>query len=492
MSPPYYEPETVAPSATKVSEPETDKPAVYSKEVEEDKKQKTKILLDLIASKCNENSDFEDFRDVAQALKAGDQLQATVLTGGVTNYSYKVNLESGDGPAFFAKIAFPYALWNPDRSMYYDTARTVNEYKIMKRFSELMGDNAPVAKTLLCEDVNDMKILVCEWSSNDEQWANQFIEGAVDHRVIPKLAESLAILNLAPFDNEFGPDFNDNARPCMQSLYPLSSQLVAQCIGSDASIDSCVSYLKAIGQDKFDQMMATLAESYVTRECINHSDPHPFNILVEPKPNPDILESFGQHGDLVLCDWEMTMAGPNGRDVGIVQSFPIACAIHHALHGRKKVAHDLLSCCVEVWDAYAKVMVEQGGKDEAFLERAFRMSMGFNGFRSVTVFYLMDLVLMEDLPRDLSHEMMLKRKGSVGLVGLKLMEYGFANKEAGLTLDELRDRFRSIVEDEIEVCVGAASHSKPRPRRASTLRASGRRVSDASLPLEAARRLSAP
>jgi hypothetical protein len=104
-------------------------------------------------------------------------------------------------PSFFAKIAFPYALWNPDRSVHYDVARTANEFKIMKRFKEMLGEDAPVAKPYLCVDVEDtgMKILVVEWTSNaDEQWANQFIDGEVDHRVIPKLAKALAALNLAP------------------------------------------------------------------------------------------------------------------------------------------------------------------------------------------------------------------------------------------------------------------------------------------------------
>jgi hypothetical protein len=31
-------------------------------------------------------------------------------------------------------------------------------------------------------DVQDMKLLVTQWSDADEQWANQFIDGSIDTR----------------------------------------------------------------------------------------------------------------------------------------------------------------------------------------------------------------------------------------------------------------------------------------------------------------------
>lgn len=470
---------------------ESTAPSVYSAEVDQDKELKKNILLELVASKCNESSDFEDFRTVAEAVKNGDTLTAKVISGGVTNYSYKVFLESGEGPSFFAKIAFPYALWNPDRSVFYDTARTSNEYKIMKKFTELMGDDAPVATPYLCEDVEDMKILVTEWASTDEQWANQFIEGEVDHRVIPKLADAIATLNLAPFDDEIGPYFNDNARPCMQTVFPLAKTIVGQLLSSEESIDACVTYLKEMGQERFDKIMDKLAEEYVNRECITHNDSQCFNLLVEKKPSIEELESFGPNGDICLCDWEMSMAGPHGRDAGIFMCWPAACALYHAAHGQKEAAFDCLSCCVEFWDKYSEIMVEKGGKDEAFLIKAFRSSMGWCSFYMFVAFYEMGL-LIENLPMDqLSEELVIKTKGAIGLVGIKLMEYGFDfDLEPDLSLEEIRSRFRNIAVSEIELLLETASKYKSRPRRASVLRASGRRVSDALLMEEATRKLS--
>lgn len=121
-----------------------------------DRELKAKLLIDLLATHCNESSEFEYFRVIGEALKAGDTLIAKVVSGDVTNYSYKVVLEGDpdNSPSFFAKIAFPYALWNPDRSVHYDIARTANEYKIMKRFKDMLGEDAPVANPYLCVDVD--------------------------------------------------------------------------------------------------------------------------------------------------------------------------------------------------------------------------------------------------------------------------------------------------------------------------------------------------
>jgi hypothetical protein len=243
-----------------------------------------------------------------------------------------------------------------------------------------------------------------------------------------------------------------------------------------------------MGQERYDELVENLDKMYMKRECINHSDSHCFNLLVEKKPSVDKLQAFGDEGDLAICDWEMAMAGPNGRDAGIFQSWPITCALMHAARGHKEVAYDLLACCDEFWDEYARILVEQGGKDEAFMNYTFRSSLGFNSFYIFVGFYLMGLLIDNFPSDDLSEEM--ANKSSLGLVGIQLMEYGFGEKESGLSLDELRSRFRGIVENEIEGLLEAASKHKARPRRASVLRATGRRVSDAILMEEVTRSLS--
>ena len=123
--------------------------------------------------------------------------------------------------------------------------------------------------------------------------------------------------------------------------------------------------------------------------------------------------------------------------------------------------------------------------------KMFRTSMGFHAKYQFIAYYQLG-INTEHWPIDgLSEDMVVKAKGSVGLTGLKIMEYGFGNKEPDLSLDDLRTRYRQIVASEIESLAEAASKHVARPRRASVLRETGRRVSDAFLVEQVARRLSA-
>jgi hypothetical protein len=78
-----------------------------------------------------------------------------------------------------------------------------------------------------------------------------------------------------------------------------------------------------------------------------------------------------------------------------------------------------------------------------------------------------------------------------GVVGLKFMRWAFGDYETDLTMDELRGRFKDTIGNEIESLLEVTAARRVRPRRASVLRAQGRRISDASLYDETARRLSA-
>jgi hypothetical protein len=77
-----------------------------------------------------------------------------------------------------------------------------------------------------------------------------------------------------------------------------------------------------------------------------------------------------------------------------------------------------------------------------------------------------------------------------GIVGLKFSRWGFGDYETELTMEELRGRFKDTISDEIESLLEVTAGRRARPRRASVLRAQGRRISDASLYEETARRLS--
>lgn len=473
-----------------LSEEKKEEEIAAAEAMSKDQEDKKIVVIETLISHCNETSPHGDLREIGAALKNGDKLVAEIIAGGKTNFSYKVFLEKSPERPVFAKICFSYALWNPDRTVHYDLARTENEYKMMRQFSALMGPAAPVATPYLCVDVpGDMKLFVAQWAPADEQWSNQFIDGEIDHRVIPRVAEAFARLNCI---EDFDPMFNDDVRGPMLSAFALGKTLHEDIVLAkpEESADACALLAKEIGKQGFDELVDSMEREYMTREALVHHDAHTFNILVEAKPAPTKLKKFGDEGSVFICDWEMTMAGPLASDPGKVQFWPICCALCHATQGHKVAAYDIMSGMYELWDAYAAILVEIGGKDQEFLRKTYRGCMGWAGMMVYFAVYLMgvfvDVLPLQGLPEADKATAM----GAIGAVGLKLCRYGFGNHEPDLSLEELRARYKRIIEDEIEVLLGFASTRRMRPKRMSMLRAAGRRVSDASLYDETARRLS--
>lgn len=457
--------------------------------VEEQEKKKSTVT-DNVAAHCNESSPFEDLRAIGAALKAGDKLVSKIIAGGKTNFSYKVYVEGAPEKALFAKICFSYALWNPDRSVKYDIVRTENEFNVMKQFADMMGggDKAPIATPYLCIKVSETeRMLVTQWAPADEQWANQFIDGEVDHRIIPKVAEAFATLNCA---TGFDPMFNNGVRDCMLNLFPQNKISYADAISTPGEADSCVALMKDIGQEAWDFIVDGMTKEYMAREGLVHHDSHMFNLLVEKKPSAEELQNFGPEAILVICDWEMAFAGPIGSDPGKLQFWPICCAMCHAVQGHKTEAYDMVEAMIEFWDAYAKAMVEIGGKDETFLLKTYRSALGWAGMMVFPVAYLMgifrDVLPLEGVPETEGSQAI----AAFGVVGLKFMRWGFGDYETGLTMDELRGRFKDTLGNEIELLLGVTASRRARPRRTSVLRSQGRRISDASLYEESASRLS--
>jgi hypothetical protein len=476
--------------ATEVTTIELD----HDDDEEEDREVKKRLMFGFIESHANETSEFEDLREIGSALKAGDKLDAIILSGGKTNYSYKVFLEGQPDKALFAKISFSYALWNPDRSAHYDLKRTENEFKMMQWFSDKMGEGAPVATPYLCVDVStDMKLLVAQWVPADEQWANQFIDGHVDNRLVPKVAQAFATLSLAEVED---PYFNDGVRPCMRSLFPQLKDIFADMIknADNKPIDPFVTFGKELGVEAFNRLIDNLDQDYNKRDVLCHSDSHVFNILVEKKPHPDDnMKQFGENGSFYICDWEMAFAGPIGRDPGIWQFWPIACALCHAVQGHKEEAYGLIHAVEAFWESYAIMLMEEGGKDEEFMARALRSTFAWTAFFLTGVVYMLG-IFQDALPIEgVSSHAASQAVGTIGALGLLLLQYGVGDKDPELNYTELMSVYKTLLKTEIEnmLEVAKASHKFSR-RRSSMLRQAGRRVSvsDVVLLEEAVRRTS--
>jgi len=142
----------------------------------EDKILKKKLLLSTFAKECASSS-HTVLQQINNAIKNGSKLDATVLSGGYTNYSYKVFIVDKPELVVFAKLCFEFALWNPDKDAHYDLQRTSNEYEIMVTMSKLAPDS--IVNPILLSDIEhegqSMKLLVTEWSCADEQFCNQFV-----------------------------------------------------------------------------------------------------------------------------------------------------------------------------------------------------------------------------------------------------------------------------------------------------------------------------
>lgn len=452
-----------------------------------DMEEKKQLLLQAVAEHCNENAEHEDLRKIGVALSKGSVLDAKVLSGGKSNYSYKIFVVDNEDMALFAKLTFRYALWNPDRSQEFSLERTQNEFDTMKLFADIMGENAPVAKPYLCLKVNDeTRCLVTEWATVDEQFGNQFIDGIVDSRCIEICARAFAKVNLIQVD----PDFNTKTSECVLSLMPQMKTIFAELTAQTEFEDDFIKMGREIGQQEFNRLMDNMHDDLNSnRQVLCHSDSHVFNILVEPKPAISELKQFGDKGTVAICDWELACCGPLGRDAGIFAGFPLACALCHAMQGHRVEAYALFDSVKDFWDIYAGVLVEEGGKNEAEMIEVFRCNLTWTAFFMTPIFYLLD-IFTDVMPLDgLSEASVKSIKGIYAKVGLELMQYGCGGKEPDLDLQGLRNVFRSIVCEEIEILLSVRS-KRSLPKRLSSLRASGRRLNDSFVFEEIGHRLS--
>ena len=270
---------------------------------------KKTLLIDTIGKKCA-LSPSEILQQINHAVNVsgdGSKLEALVLSGGYTNYSYKVFVDKHPDLCIFAKLCFEFALWNPDRTAHYDLQRTENEYEIMKTILSKTPDC--VVAPLACWDIEhegqSMKLLVTEWSKGDEQFSNQFVDGVVDPRIASKIADTFATLhNIEDFDK----NFNELVKPCMENLLEHMKNVAQEASRTQDPKDRTELYCTSLGEDVIMNIINANIANYHKRDCLIHSDAHTFNILVEAKPSIEELETFGPYGTMVLCDWEMAMA----------------------------------------------------------------------------------------------------------------------------------------------------------------------------------------
>jgi len=101
--------------------------------IEQDREEKKEIVVSIITKKFFSSPRSTDLRVFREAIeRKQERLVIEIITGGLTNYSYKISLRSDPSKALYAKITFPHALWHPDKTLPYDTSRTQREFELMQ------------------------------------------------------------------------------------------------------------------------------------------------------------------------------------------------------------------------------------------------------------------------------------------------------------------------------------------------------------------------
>ncbi|KAL7536712.1 hypothetical protein ACHAXR_007354 [Thalassiosira sp. AJA248-18] len=454
-------------------------------ELQDSQAQAKALLINIITKKCTSSSHLT-LKQINDAINNGSKLKAELVSGGFTNYSYKVWVDTNKHLCVSAKIAFQYAQYN--------LQRTENEFLIMKTISGENPDGC-VVTPIACWDMNistdgqKMKLLLTEWSeATEEQFANQFADGHVDPRIAPKIASTLAELHTM---KDFDPSFNNSVKPNMEGFLLHMKMVALLASHADEPMRRTDAYCSQLGPDTVLKIIDAVIADYGKRECLIHSESHAFNILVEAKPSIEMLEEFGPKGTCVIDDWEMAMAGPQGKDIGLALAYPIGCMISHALNG-----HDDANVSIEIFintliDTYLAKMTEAGKSEE---ERTYilRNIVGWTGWFQYFTFFILD-VFYFPVEEQASKT---RLRDALGVLGFKLLRLSYDTDYFPMFAKEedIRKKFNSLWRKEVKRARDAFASGKRRrqPRKSSLWRTdSSRRLSGTEmLYLTAERRLS--
>ena len=122
---------TTTTTTTTEKEEEEEEERVALLLIEEEKEEKRKLVLSIVKTYCQSDSKFHGLAEIGKGLEEKEsgkqdddgskeeeessgkkvELVCQIISGGKTNYSYKLYLNNNPSKAVFAKIAFDYALW---------------------------------------------------------------------------------------------------------------------------------------------------------------------------------------------------------------------------------------------------------------------------------------------------------------------------------------------------------------------------------------------
>ena len=308
-----------------------------------------------------------------------------------------------------------------------------------------------------------------------EAWANQFFRGQTDERASPQVGAALAALNCRPFD----PFINEGRRKSMiRSFQKVEEHLLGLADKKGSMSTGLFSYSREIcAADQNDRLVKLVVESLgvsgcreitenlrqnlQSRDCLVHGDAGASSILVEPMDKDNCLFVKKQ-----FCFEEFrAFAGPVGFDFGLTLAWPLACLVSHASEGRGEAVQSILKSVNRFQKAYCQAM--QHARDVEFARKALFNGLAYCGW------YLYRLFQLESNTKTLPITTASQRRTvqeSIGVLALKLMQWGLANKDTQyLNGEDLWDKVDEAIQDEIDNLMWTAMSTKMghRPSSAS-------------------------
>jgi hypothetical protein len=423
--------------------------------------------------------EHEDLIAFSQGVEEGQELELTILTGGLCNFSYKLHFKDKGGKdddALFVKLTFGTPVLFPGIPC--SQERTKYEFKAMEMFDKITPYPESAVIPYLYFDMEgseeNMKVIVTQFSSRlHEQAANIFADGGtIDKAYATKIASSLAALHSAEVTE---PDFNEGMKEFFLTFGGIMQATFAGYLDeNNENPDRTAQRAREIGKDGMDEICEVYSKDIFRTDCYVHGDCHMFNMLVGDLASR-IDEDEASAGDVAFVDWEFAHCGPMGKDVGFVQTFPLACALAHTINGDQSSMKSILEFLNDVWEKYS-ASINLDGKDLS-LEDVYRNAVAYLG--NLIGAYSSMGINMQYLPIEEGNtEALTKVRESLGVLSLEFYEIGFLGRPEGATLEDLRKRFSDVIQKELDHLVPEGTR-RPSKRRSSLLRTSGRRVSDA-------------
>jgi len=423
--------------------------------------------------------EHEDLIAFSKGVEEGQELELTILTGGLCNFSYKLHFKDKGGKdddALFVKLTFGSPVLFPGVPI--SQERTKYEFKAMEMFDKITPYPESAITPYLYFDMEgseeNMKLIVTQFSSRlHEQAANIFADGGtIDKAYATKIASSLAALNSAEVTE---PDFNEGMKEFFHGFGGMMQATFAGYLDeSNENPDRTAQRAREIGKDGMDEICKKYCKEISRTDCYVHGDCHMFNMLVADLASR-INEDEDAAGDVAFVDWEFAHCGAMGKDVGFAQAFPLACALAHAINGDQSSMESILEFLNDLWEKYS-ASIDLDGKDLSLVD-VYRIAVANLG--SMIGAYSSMGINMQYLPiEEENTEALTKVRESLGVLSLEFYEIGFLGRPEGATLEDLRKKFSDAIQKELDHLAPEGTR-RPSKRRSSLLRTSGRRVSDA-------------